>query len=96
MEGVSIWHPANRPLSASLVEEMLDSIQIDLLFVAPSILEDMSQFPDAVAKLSKLQAVHFGGGEFQIFLPSPHKVDSNLLTKQRRSTLPSCWRNFEK
>lgn len=48
------------------MEQMLDSIQIDHVFAAPSILEDLTQSPDAVEKLSKLEAVHFGGGEFPL------------------------------
>jgi hypothetical protein len=40
---------------------------------APSILEDLSQFPEAIEKLSKLKAVHFAGG----------KLNCLLLQKQR-------------
>lgn len=61
---VAIWHPVNRPLSAFLVEEILDALLIDIVFAAPSILEDLSQLPEAVEKLSMLKAVHFGGGKF--------------------------------
>lgn len=67
-DSISIWPPANRPLSAPLVEEMLDAIDIDVLFCAPSILEDLSQSPESVSKLSKLKAAHFGGGKFYYLL----------------------------
>jgi hypothetical protein len=66
---VSIWPPNHRPLSASLVEEMLSAIRIDVLFTAPSILEELSQSPEALQKLSSLKSACYGGGKFALMPP---------------------------
>ncbi|CAL3963137.1 unnamed protein product [Diplocarpon coronariae] len=60
-EVATVWAPSNRPLSTVLVEEVLGATQVDVLFSAPSILEDMIQSPESFEKLKKLYAVGFGG-----------------------------------
>jgi hypothetical protein len=42
----------------------MDNVKVDILFSAPSILEDLSQSPEVVEKLSQLHAVHYAGGTF--------------------------------
>jgi hypothetical protein len=60
-----VWAPSNRPMSASLVEEILDSFPVEAIFVAPSILEELSQSSESLERLSKLDGVNFGGGKFR-------------------------------
>jgi hypothetical protein len=45
-----------------LVDEMLDAANFDVLFLPPSILEELIPSPSSLSKLEKLHAVAFGGG----------------------------------
>jgi hypothetical protein len=47
---------------------MLDAVPIDVVFSAPSLLEEMSQSPEALQKLSSLKAVHYGGGTYTLHI----------------------------
>lgn len=62
-EQTVIWSPPNRPMSVELVEEALDNVSMDILFVAPSILEEMSQSQASLEKLRKVKSVETGGGK---------------------------------
>ena len=53
---------AGRPLSADLVDELLDNLKVDSCFLAPSILEEISQSQTSLEKLAKVKCVYFGGG----------------------------------
>ena len=57
-----IWPPAGRPISADLVDELLDNVEVDGMFLAPSVLEDLSQSEESLEKLKKVKFVEFGGG----------------------------------
>ena len=57
-----VWPPTERPMSADLVEEVLDKLNIDALFLAPSIIEDLSQSQTSLEKLKRIKYVEFGGG----------------------------------
>ncbi|KAI9046454.1 hypothetical protein LZ554_009203 [Drepanopeziza brunnea f. sp. 'monogermtubi'] len=57
----TIWAPANRPLSAVLVEEVLDATKVEILYSAPTIIEELIQSPASFEKLKKLSAVGYGG-----------------------------------
>lgn len=57
-----VWPPADRPISADLVEELLDNLQIDTCYLAPSLLEEMSQSQASLEKLAKFKSVKYGGG----------------------------------
>jgi hypothetical protein len=59
----SIIIPSNSmPVSAALVEDMIDLWMPDTAYVAPSILQDISQHSGGLKKLSQLEAVGFTGG----------------------------------
>lgn len=58
-----IWPPADRPISQEVVEDYLDNIQMDSCYLAPSLLEEMSQSQTMLEKLAKLEHVKFGGGQ---------------------------------
>ena len=58
-----IWPPGGRPVSTDMVDELLDNIGVDGLFLAPSVLEDLSQSEDSLEKLKKVKFVEFGGGQ---------------------------------
>lgn len=57
-----IWPPAGRPVSTDLVDECLDNVEVDGLFLAPSVLEDLSQSESSLEKLRKTKFVEYGGG----------------------------------
>jgi hypothetical protein len=58
-----ICQPSGRPVSAVSIEEALDYANPDTLFTAPSILEELSQSPTALEKLSRLKTITFAGGK---------------------------------
>lgn len=59
----TVWAPGDRPISASLVDEYLDSVNLDIFYAAPSVLEELAQSPESMKNLVKLDAVGFGGGK---------------------------------
>ena len=58
-----IWPPGGRPISTDVVDELLDNVEVDALFLAPSVLEDLSQSEDSREKLKKVKYVEYGGGQ---------------------------------
>ena len=58
-----VWPPAGRPVSTDLVDELLDNVEVDACFLAPSVLEDLCQSETSLEKLKKLKYVEFGGGQ---------------------------------
>lgn len=58
-----IWPPGGRPISTDLVDEVLDNVELDGLFLAPSVLEEVSQSEDSLERLKKVKFVEFGGGQ---------------------------------
>ncbi|KAL8829644.1 MAG: hypothetical protein Q9191_001895, partial [Dirinaria sp. TL-2023a] len=75
-----VWPPADRPISAELVEEVLDNVQTDTCFLAPSLLEEMSQSQTSLEKLAKCTYIKFGGGRtfWQEHWVSPHMLTADL------------------
>ena len=63
-----IWPPAGRPVSVDLLDDLLDNIEVDNVFVAPSVLEDLSQSETSLERLRKVKVVEFGGGWIPCFL----------------------------
>ena len=57
-----IWPPASRPVSVDMVHDVLDNIEVDACFLAPSVLEDLSQSEKSLEKLKKIKFVEYGGG----------------------------------
>jgi len=57
-----IMIPSGAPLSVPLLEDMMVDSKPDILFVAPSLLEELSESPDGPRLLAKLNGVGFVGG----------------------------------
>ena len=57
-----IWPPPGRPISVEMVDDLLDNVSLDVCFVAPSTLEEMSQSQSSLEKLRKAKYAKFGGG----------------------------------
>lgn len=58
-----IWPPAGRPMSVEVIDDLLDNVSLDVCFVAPATLEELSQSQSSLEKLKKLEYVEFGGGQ---------------------------------
>ena len=67
-----VWPPGGRPISTDVVDELLDNVEVDGLFLAPSVLEDLSQSEDSLERLKKVKFVEYGGGQIPrvLFLSS--------------------------
>ena len=57
-----IWPPVGRPVSTDMIDECLDNVEVNGCFLAPSVLEEISQLESSLEKLRKVQFVEFGGG----------------------------------
>lgn len=57
-----LWPPTSRPVSLDMVDDVLDNVEIDACFLAPSVLEDLSQSEKSLEKLRKIKFVEYGGG----------------------------------
>ena len=73
-----VWPPAGRPVSADMVDELLDNVEVDACFLAPSVIEDLSQSETSLEKLKKLQYVEYGGGQIH-----SQSLDSAMLTEDQ-------------
>lgn len=76
---VIIWPPAGRPVSADLIDDALDSVDVDALCTGPSVLEELSQSQASLDRLRKVEYVGFGGGK-RICLSYETKIDSIVRT----------------
>ena len=57
-----VWPPVGRPVSVDLVDDLLDNVKLDGCFLAPSVLEELSQSETSLEKLRKIKFVECGGG----------------------------------
>ncbi|RDL42326.1 uncharacterized protein BP5553_02305 [Venustampulla echinocandica] len=57
----SIWAPSGRPLSTTLVEEMIDHIHFDMVLLTPFIIEVVVKSDYSRSKLEKVDFVVYGG-----------------------------------
>lgn len=46
-----------------MVDDLLDNVEVDGCFLAPSVLEDLSQSENSLKKLEKVKFVEYGGGQ---------------------------------
>ena len=53
---------SEQPLSADLVVECLENLDVEAVFLPPAVIEDMSQTEEGTRALTKLNVVAFGGG----------------------------------
>lgn len=45
-----------------MIDDLLDNVEVDGCFIAPSVLEDLSQSESSLEKLRKIKFVEYGGG----------------------------------
>lgn len=45
-----------------MVDDVLDNVEVDGCFLAPSVLEDLSQSEKSLEKLKKIKFLEYGGG----------------------------------
>lgn len=62
-DGTTVWPPTSRPISADLIDDLLENVNVDVLFLAPSTLEELSQSQTSLKRLKKLKYVEYAGGE---------------------------------
>lgn len=65
-----IWPPSDRPMSIELVDDLLDHVSVDVVFLPPSILEEISQSPSSLEKFKKVKGAETGGGRFSTGSPN--------------------------
>ena len=67
-----IWPPTGRPVSTDMVDDLLDNVEVDGCFLAPSVIEDLSQSESSLEKLRKVEFLEYGGGQVSpvLFFPS--------------------------
>lgn len=58
-----IWPPPGRPMSVEVVDDLLDNVSLDVCFVAPTTLEEISQSQSSLERLKKVKYAKFGGGQ---------------------------------
>ena len=46
-----------------MIDDLLDNVKADGMFLAPSVLEDLSQSETSLERLRKVKFVEFGGGK---------------------------------
>ncbi len=59
----TVWPPAGRPVSADLIDDLLENVSVDLVFSAPSTLEELSQSQASLEKLKKVKYAQYAGGQ---------------------------------
>lgn len=59
---ITVYPPAEKPISAGLIDEVLGVSGADMIYAAPSILEEMALVPESLRKLERLKGVAYGGG----------------------------------
>lgn len=61
-EETTVWLPAGRPVSADLIDDLLENTNVDLVFLAPSTLEELSQSQTSLEKLKRVKYAQYAGG----------------------------------
>ncbi|KAL8937061.1 MAG: hypothetical protein Q9216_004610, partial [Gyalolechia sp. 2 TL-2023] len=59
---IVIWPPVGRPVSADLIDDALDYVDMDICCMGPSVLEELSQSQASLDRLPRLDSIAFGGG----------------------------------
>ena len=58
----TVWPPIGRPINADLIDDLLKNANVDILFLAPSTLEEISQSQASLERMKKLQYAQYAGG----------------------------------
>ena len=59
----TIWPPTGRPISSDMIDDLLDNVDVDATFSAPSTLEELAQSQNSLEKLKKLKYAQYAGGQ---------------------------------
>ena len=62
-EETVLWPPIGRPISADVVDDLLDNVNVDILFVVPSTLEEISQSQASLERLGRVKHARYAGGQ---------------------------------
>ena len=57
-----VWPPPGRPMSVEVVDDLLDNVSLDVCFLAPTTLEEISQSQSSLEKFKNSKYTRFGGG----------------------------------
>lgn len=63
-ESFVIWPPTGKPINTMTIDEVLDTTSVEALILAPSLVEELVQLPESLARLEKVQRVLTGGGMY--------------------------------
>lgn len=69
---------ADRPLSAGLATQTLETLDVQGAIIPPSVLEDMSHDEESIKALSRLKVVPFGGGKY----PTCHEPSAGGIDRR--------------
>ena len=62
-EETTVWPPTGRPISADLIDDLVENVNLDVMFLAPSTLEELSQSQASLEKLKKVKYASYAGGQ---------------------------------
>lgn len=62
-EETTVWPPPGRPVSADLIDDLLENTSVDLVFLAPSTLEELSQSQISLERLKRIKYAQYAGGQ---------------------------------
>ena len=62
-EETILWPPTGRPISADLIDDLLDNVNVDIMFLVPSTLEEISQSQTSLEKLGRVKYARYAGGQ---------------------------------
>ena len=62
-EETIIWPPTGRPVSVDLIDDLLENVNVEVLFLVPSTLEEISQSQTSLQKLKKVKYTQYAGGQ---------------------------------
>ena len=58
----TVWPPIGQPINADLIDDLLKNASVDILFLAPSTLEEISQSQTSLEQIKKVQYAQYAGG----------------------------------
>ena len=62
-EEMILWPSIVRPISVDLVDDPLDNVNVNILFLVPSTLEEISQSQASLEKLGRVKYTQYAGGQ---------------------------------
>lgn len=62
-EETILWPPIGRPISADLFDDLLNNVNVDIVFLVPSTLEEISQSQASLEKLGRVKYARYAGGQ---------------------------------